>query len=155
MFSGVALAASEVPDELVERHGLLRRVYARGGEREIQFLLREGERLLPIWLNGRLHIARWGNRRGESRRLPCTAWTWRATLEGGGWGNHGGEPVIIPATMGLDRGVWFHVAEGVRGIVVRDDCGEAVVYMLVEPSTHYYQVMTRSEWMPALVGQLI
>ena len=111
--------------------------------------------MLRSWLNGRLHIARWGNRRGESRRLPCTAWTWLATLEGGGWGGHGGEPVVIPATMGLDRGVWFHVAEGVRGGAVRVDRGEAVVYVLVEPSTHYYQVMTRSEWMPSLVGQLI
>ena len=154
MFSGVALAASEVPEELVERHGLGRRVYARGGEREVRFLLGDAERMLPVWLDGQLRIVRWGTRRGQSRGLPCTAWSWRATVEKGGWGQHV-EPVVIPATMGLDRGVWFHVAEGVRGIVVRDDCGEAVVYMLVEPSTHYYQVMTRSEWMPSLVGQLI
>ena len=155
MFAGVALAASEVPEELIERYKLGRRIYTRGGEREIRFLLRDADRMLPVWLDGRLRIVRWGNRRGESKRLPCTAWTWLTTLEGGGWGSHEAKPVVIPATMGLDRGVWFHVAEGVRGVAVRDDRGEAVVYVLVEPSTHYYQVMTRSEWMPSLVGQLI
>ena len=55
--------------------------------------------------------------------------------------------------MGLDRGVWFRVREGVRGVVVRDESGGPVVYVLCEPATHYYQVMTRSEWMPALVGE--
>ena len=38
MFSGVTLAASEGPEELVERQGLRRRVNERG----IQFLLRDG-----------------------------------------------------------------------------------------------------------------
>ncbi len=155
MFAGVALTLSEVPVELVEQHGLRRRVYERGGEAEVQFLLRDGERVLPVWLDGRLQVVRWGNRRGQSRVLPCTAWTWLATLEGGGWGDRGAVPVVIPATMGLDRGVWFRVREGVRGVVVRDERGQPVVYVLVEPASHYYQVMTRSGWMPALVGELI
>lgn len=153
MFSGVALALGEVPLELIDRHGLGRRVYERGGEREVRFLLEDRERLLPVWLDGRLQLARWGNRRGESRSLPPTAWTWLATLEGGGWKEW--EPVVIPATVGLDRGVWFRVREGVRGIAVRDERGVVTVYVVVEPSTHYYQVMTRSAWMPTLVGELI
>jgi hypothetical protein len=62
---------------------------------------------------------------------------------------------MIPATMGLDRGVWFHIREGVRGVVVRDEQGSPVVYVLCEPATHHYQVMTRSSWMPVLVGDLI
>jgi hypothetical protein len=33
--------------------------------------------------------------------------------------------------------------------------GRPVVYPIVEPATHYYEVMTRSEWMPVLVGELI
>lgn len=155
MFSGVALALSEVPVELVDQHGLARRVYQRGGELEVQFLLHDAERVLPVWLDGRLRILRWGNRRGQSKRLPCTAWTWLDTLQKGGWGRQEAEPVVIPARMGLDRGVWFVVREGVRGVVVRDERGEPAVYVLVEPSTHYYQVMTRSEWMPSLVGELI
>jgi hypothetical protein len=43
----------------------------------------------------------------------------------------------------------------VRGVAVRDERGEVVVYVLVEPATHYYQVMTRSPWMASLVGELI
>ena len=51
--------------------------------------------------------------------------------------------------------MWFRVREGVRGVLVRDERGQPVVYVLVEPASHYYQVMTRSGWMPALVGELI
>jgi hypothetical protein len=57
--------------------------------------------------------------------------------------------------MGVDRGVWFAIREGVRGVVVRDEKGRDVVYDLVEPASHYYQVMTRSVWMPVLVGERI
>jgi hypothetical protein len=39
--------------------------------------------------------------------------------------------------------------------VVRDEQGRPVVYVLVEPASHYYQVMTRSVWMPVLVGERI
>ena len=127
MFAGVALALSGLPVELLEQHDLQRRVYDRGGELEIQFLLHDGARVLPVWLDGRLRIVRWGNRRGQSRGLPPTAWTWLATLEAGGWGDREPEPVVIPATMGLDRGVWYRVREGVRGVVVRDEQERPVV----------------------------
>jgi hypothetical protein len=155
MFGGVALALSELPTELIEAHGLSRRVYDRGGEPEVQFLHRDRERLLPVWLDGRLQVVRWGNRRGESRALPCTGWTWQATVEEGKWADLGAELVVIPATMGVDRGVWFRVREGVRGLAVRDEAGTARVYVVCEPASHYYQVMTRSEWMPVLVGERI
>ena len=77
------------------------------------------------------------------------------TLAKGGWGRSTVEAVVIPATLGLDNGVWFSVREGVKGVVVRDERGDPVVYVLIEPATHYYQVMTRSQWMPSLVGELI
>jgi hypothetical protein len=155
MFAGVALALSELPEELVGRHGLRWRLHHRGGEPEVQFLLREAERVLPVWLDGQLQVLRWGNRRGQSRALPCTAWTWLATLEAGGWGDREPVPAVVPATLGLDRGVWFRLREGVRGVVVRDERGRPAVYTLVEPASHYHQVMTRSAWMPVLVGELI
>ncbi len=155
MFAGVALSYSAVPTELIERHGLRARVHERGGEPEIQFLLGDGDRVLPAWLDGRLQIVRWGNRRGQSATLPYTAWTWQATVEAGRWGEWGAQPVVIPATMGLDRGVWYQVREGVRGVVVRDERGQPAVYVLVEPASHYYRVMTRSECMPVLIGERI
>jgi hypothetical protein len=39
--------------------------------------------------------------------------------------------------------------------VVRDADGEPVVYLLIEPATRYYQVMTRSDRMPVLIGEVI
>jgi hypothetical protein len=156
MFAGVALAVSELPLELIDRHSLGRRVHDRGGEREVQFLFADAERLLPVWRNGQLQVLRWGNRRGESRSLPCTAWTQLGTVENGGWGEHGVEPVVIPATMGLDRGVWYRIRQGIRGLVVADERGCPRVYVICEPSSHYYQIMTRgSRWMPALIDERI
>jgi hypothetical protein len=46
-------------------------------------------------------------------------------------------------------------AQGVRGLLVRDEKGEPVVYVLCEPATRYYRVMTRSERMPVLIGEHI
>jgi hypothetical protein len=155
MLGGVALALSGIPTELVEQHGLQRRVFERGGEPEVQFLLRDAERILPAWLDGRLHIVRWGNRRGRSPNLPLTAWTRQETVVAGGWGDRVLTPVVIPATLALDQGVWYQIREGVRGLVVPDERGRPVVYPLVEPASHYYQVMTRSAWMPVLVGERI
>lgn len=156
MFAGLALAQSELPVELMEQHGLHRRLHDRGGEPEVRFLLGDRERVLPVWLDGQLQIVRWGNRRGQDAALPCTAWTWLQTVEEGGWNECEPTAVIVPASLGLDRGVWFHVREGVRGVVVRDAGGQAIVYVLCEPASHYYQVMTRgSKWMPVLVEERI
>jgi hypothetical protein len=155
MLSGVALAVGEVEDVLAASHALGRRVHDRGSEKEYRFLARDAERLLPVWLNGQMHVLRWGSRRERSRVLPPTGWTKRETVEGSGWDAIGAEEVVIPATMGLERGIWFHVSEGVRGVVARSETGEAVAYVMVEPATHYFRVMTGSEWMPSLVRQLI
>jgi hypothetical protein len=156
MFAGVALAMSELPMELIGRHGLRQRIRDRGGEREVQFLFADAERLLPVWRNGQLQVLRWGNRRGESRHLPCTAWTQLDTVKGGGWGAMHVEPVVIPATMGVDKGVWYRIRQGIRGLVVQDEHRCPRVYVICEPSSHYYQIMTRgSPWMPLLIDERI
>jgi hypothetical protein len=156
MLSGVALTLSGLPLELITRHGLERRIHERGGEREVQFHFADAERMLPVWHDGRLEVLRWGNRRGESVRLPCTAWTQLDTVENGGWGECGVEPVVIPASMGLDKGVWFGISQGIRSLLAHDERGLPRVYLVCEPSTHYYQVMTRgSRWMPTLIDELI
>jgi hypothetical protein len=53
------------------------------------------------------------------------------------------------------NGVWFRVRQGMRGLLVRDRQGSPVVFMVTEPSTRYYRVMTRAEWMPVLIGEVI
>jgi hypothetical protein len=155
MFGGIALAWSALPLELIRQHRLDRRAYERGGEREVQFLYRHRPRWLPVWHEGQLRLVLWGNRRGESRRLPCTGWTWQATVEAGTWADWGAVPVDVPATMGLENGVWYRITQGLRGLLVEDEQGRALVYLICEPASHYYEVMTRSRWMPVLIGQRI
>jgi hypothetical protein len=153
MFGGIALAYHALPLELLEQDNVRRRVHERGGEREVQFLFRDHAPILPVWHEGQLQLLAWGNRRRDSRRLPCTGWTWQGTVEAGGWSNLNAEPVDIPATMGLENGVWYQVRQGIRGLLVRDEQGTARVYMICEPASYYYRVMTRSHWMPVLIGE--
>ncbi len=155
MCSGIALAFSALPLELIARHRLRGRVHDRGGEREVRFLYRQLPPCLPVWYEGQLRIVRWGSRRHESRVLPCTGWTWRATVEAGGWSRWAAEPVDIPATMALERGVWYTIRQGIRGVLVEDEKGVPAVYIICEPASHYYEVMTRSRWMPVLIGERI
>lgn len=152
---GIALAWSELPTELIGRYGLERRAHDRGGEKEVRFLFRDRKPRLPVWRDGRLQIVRWGNGRGQSRALPRTGWTWTATIDEGGWQGLDAQIVDIPATLGLERGVWFRVRQGFRGLLVPDERGLAVVYMICEPSSHYYQVMTRSPRMPVMIEERI
>ena len=56
MLSGLALALSELPLELIARHELERRICDRGGEREVQFLFADAECLLAVWRDGRLEV---------------------------------------------------------------------------------------------------
>jgi hypothetical protein len=47
------------------------------------------------------------------------------------------------------------VRQGPRGVLVQDERGEARVYVVCEPASHSYAVMTRSAWMPVLIGERI
>ncbi len=155
MCLGIALASSEIPNELFARHALGHRVHERGGEPEVRFLYRDRHPRLPVWRDGRLQIARWGNAGRKSRFLPETGWTWQATIDQGYWKNLNPVMVDIPASLGLERGVWYRIRQGVRGLLVPDENRVAVVYMICEPSSHYYQIMTRSTRMPLLIEERI
>lgn len=154
MCLAIALAVSDVPTELT---GLLvRRLHVRGEQPEYRFTFRDRRPRLPILRDGRLQVARWGNGRGQSRFLPRSGWVWQAEIEAGMWQGSGAIRVTIPATYGLERrGVWFHIQTGIRGILVPDEHGYAVAYMIVEPASHYYCVMTSSDRMPVLIDQRI
>ena len=155
MCVAVALPLSELPVELFERCGLSARVHDRGGEKEVRFYWRAVPALLPVWWNGRLQVVRWGNRDRAERKLPPTGWTWKATVEAGRWAFAEAEPVEVPGAYALMNGVWYRVKQGVRGLLVRTRAGEPVVYLICEPSTRYYRVMTRSDWMPVLIDEVI
>ena len=143
MFGGIALSYSTLPLEMLEQEDLCRRVHERGGEREVQFLFRDHLPLLPVWHEGRLLLVSWGNRRGQSRRLPYTGWTWLATVKAGGWARRH-EPVDVPATLGIGERRLVWVEQGVRGLLVRRAGGEGGgrVYLICKPASYYYRVMT-------------
>jgi hypothetical protein len=149
----VALATSELPDAVVA--DLAARVHTRGGEPEVRFYWRAVPALLPVWWNGRLQVVRWGNRDRAERKLPPTGWTWRATVEAGRWAFADAEPVDIPVSYGFMGGVWFRVKQGMKGLLVHTRAGEPAVFMICEPATRYYKIMTRSEWMPVLIEEVI
>jgi hypothetical protein len=140
LMDGIALAWSDVPLALIEQHGLQEIAHDRGGERELWFLRRSNRPLLPVWHDGQLEIVRWGRKGGGL--------TWQRTVDDGQW--VGADLVEIRAASGLDNGIWFRIHQGVRGLLVR---GEA--YVIVEPSSYYYRVMTRRDRMPVLIGERI
>src|SRR5262249_12723719 len=110
---------------------------------------------LPIWRVGQYQIVRWGNGRGKSRILPATGWTWQEAIEEGYWQNLEPAFVDIRANLGLDHGIWVRIRQGIRGILGPDEQGTAVVYMICEPASHYYRIMTRSSRMPLLIEERI
>ena len=155
MFGGVALPLDSVPPALIAQHDLSIRVYNRCGVDELHFLAREVSRLLPVLLNGVLRILTWGNRRGDSAKLPPPLWTSLNTIEVSGWGDARIEEAVIPATLAFDNGIWYTVSVGVRGLVVPDEKGVRRVYIICEPSSDAYAIMTKAKWMPCLVDQAI
>ena len=82
-------------------------------------------------------------------------WIKLATVKSGRWSACGAEPVGVPAALGYDGGVWYAIRQGVCGVPVPDRCGPRRVYLVCEPASHYYRVMTRSDWMPVLIGERI
>jgi hypothetical protein len=55
----------------------------------------------------------------------------------------------------LEPGVWYQVRQGIRGLWARDERDVPRVFLLCEPSSHYYKVMTRGDWMPCLLGEVL
>jgi hypothetical protein len=66
---------------------------------------------------------------------------------------HHATEVVVPATLGLDQGIWYRIVGGVRGLLVADEAGRLRVYPVVEPASHWCAVMTRPDWMPCLVQE--
>ncbi len=156
MCTGISLFWRDLPESLIEQYDLHDRVIVRheGADREIRFLYRERRAVLPVWHNEQMGIYPWGNRERHCR-LPRTGWVAWEDIEAGYWSEVQPELVDIPACFGLDRGIWYQIQEGIRGIVVFDPKKQGHVYMLTDPASHYYQVMTRNDRMPILINQRI
>ncbi len=158
MCSVVAVDVSTLPLALHEACDLRRRLHDRGGgQHEVWFAFADPDAVLPVLDGGVVKLARWGSK-DRGGRLPIGGWTWRQSVEEGKWSALGceTEPVRILADFGHELGVWYPVTEGIHGVLVRPP-GDAppVVYMVCEPATRYYRVMTKSDRMPSLVNEVI
>ncbi|QDT67909.1 hypothetical protein MalM25_08180 [Planctomycetes bacterium MalM25] len=157
MCKGISILKAKLKQELFEEYNLASRVTARGeaSEPELHFMFPDPVVELPVEWDGQTQILEWGNRGNKESRLPRSGWCRQESLDAGKWRWLKPEPVVIPADFGLEKGVWFAIDEGIRGIVVRDEQQRPHVYMLTTEASVYYRNMTRHERMPVLVGQVI
>jgi hypothetical protein len=157
MCRGISILKSRIRQELFERYALERLVHRRNDSAEEELWFDFADRavkkvLLPVMQDGQLLLQEWGNRPGIGK-LPRTGWCRKESLEAGKWKGLHPEAVEIPANFGLEKGIWFQVVEGMKGVTVLDESGAAHVYMLTQPASHYYEVMTRHDRMPVLLGE--
>jgi hypothetical protein len=133
--------------DIVEGRYLKERTRTRDGRPEMHFLLTDSDRVLPVHIGGATRVIQWGARRSQGKGLPVSPCVQFADLQAGRLVALEPEQVVVRATRALDNDVWFDVRDGIHAVMIRDGQGILVVYPLVEPSSHYYQVMTGSEWM--------
>ena len=135
---GISLSWRSLPQMLIDRHALLDRVIVRSddADREFRFLYRDTRPLLPVWVGSELTIFSWGHPRRRSK-LPRTSAITQEAFQAGVWLGVHPEPVDIPANFGWDKGVWYRIKEGIRGILVADESNNQIVYILTEPASHY------------------
>jgi hypothetical protein len=109
--------------------------------------------VLPAIVEGHLGLYDWGNRE-KDLKLPQTGWARLESLEAGKWNYLHPQEVLIPATQGLEKKVWFDIEQGIRGYLVRR--GDiARVYMLTEAASEAYRARTGHDRMPVLLGQTL
>ncbi|QDT19686.1 hypothetical protein HG66A1_14540 [Gimesia chilikensis] len=156
MCTAITLAWREIPRKLIRRFQLEERVIQRSetADKEILFLQRHRQPLLPVFYQGELQILPWGNRQRNSS-APLAWWCDVATLQSGAWAQYHPEPVEILANFGLERGVWFLIREGLQGVLIHDQREQPSVYLLLQPASHYYQVMTGYHREPVFLGEQI
>lgn len=159
MCSGVAILRDKLTDDLVLRHDLGRRMHDRSldkrGRFEARFMFAEQRPLLPVLHDGQLVIYEWGMKFEKQRKSFRVGYCKEESLQAGSWQYLQPEAVVIPADFGYEKGIWFNIVQGVRGVVVRDDQGKPHVFVLTQPSTHYYEMMTKRNREPVLVEQII
>ena len=151
---GIALVRSAIPEIVLNRYALNQFLVCRSNcnELEIHFMQRSRRKILPVWSEGEFRIVEWGSR-GYSK-LPQTSFCMKEQLEAGTWSGYEPVPVEIPATYGLDRGVWYLIPDAaIQGVLVRDEKGDSHAYMITQASTVYYKNMTRNLREPVFRGE--
>jgi hypothetical protein len=155
MAHSIALSIREFPSCYLERPEIRRRLYGRGGEQEIRFQYRDPSPCLPVWHQQQFILARWGNTLARRASPPAGGWVWKEELVDKLWSNLETHEVRIFANAGCENQVWYRIRHGIEGLLIENDDGPPIVYMLMEPASHYFRAMTRSARMPVLVGEVI
>ena len=132
-----------------------RRIYTRGSKPEYRFLYRHAHPRLPVCAKASSRSSV-GAMSGESRAPSAHRLDVAVNSGGRRLGRHEAVLVDIPANCGLQRrGVWFLIEVGIRGLLMPDEQGMAVCYMICEPASQYYRIKTGSPRMPVLIDQRI
>ncbi len=157
MCQAVTISVRDLPSRYLSHDAIKARLTGRGGEEEVQFFYHRKPfpALLPIVLDEQFRIVRWGNRQRTSKVLPTTGWISKEDLDQGLWQNLPSQEVVIVGNAALDRGVWFPLLQGIRGLYVEDEKKVPTVFMLMDKPTDYYQIMTKSRSMPMIIGEVI
>ena len=138
--------------EEFERTGQVRSVYWQKGEPVLPVVPeggedgKDGNRGSPG-----PEILRWGNRDKEAP-FPQTGWARKESLEAGKWDYLRPEPVVIPVTHGVEKGKWFEIKNGIKGVVLHRG-QENRVYMMTDDANPEYVDVTHHDRMPVLVDQ--
>ncbi|MEK7218361.1 MAG: hypothetical protein AAB728_02755, partial [Patescibacteria group bacterium] len=150
MCGGITVHWRSIPQELAQQYGLLP-VSVGSEERVLRFHFRDPVPRLPALFRGKLGLYAWGNRDNKESRLPKTGWAKAESVDAGKWNWLHPEPVEIPASRGVEKGVWFPIAEGIRGILVKDEKDLPHVYMLTQAASPKYAAKTKHERMPVFL----
>ncbi len=150
MCGGITVHWQTVPQELAQQYGFLP-VSVGSQKHVLRFLYRDPVPRLPAFFHDQLDIYPWGNRDNKQSRLPKTGWAKAESVDQGKWNWLHPEPVEIPASHGVERGVWFPIEKGMRGLLVKDEQDRPHVYMLTQAASPEYAAMTKHERMPVFL----
>ena len=139
-------------EELIEKYELDKKSmkHADSKETEYKFQFQDKKPLLPI-ITDTIHICEWGNRDNKISSLPHTGWCRAESLTAGKWDWLSPTMVRIPASHGLEKGVWFPIKNGIQGVLVYDKDHSEHIYMLTQSSDEAYRTLTQHDRMPAFV----
>jgi len=147
MCDAIRFSRSEFPNEELFRFGL------RGNNEDIKVSYFANNAVLPVLIHGESKIIPWGNK--KQTHFPKTGFCKWEALISGGWQWLKPRAVLIVVKAAQLNGVWFQVKKGIKGILVEDKKRNKRVYILTEPSTHYFKIMTGSMRMPILEDQML
>ncbi|MBF6611813.1 MAG: hypothetical protein IVW55_01640 [Chloroflexi bacterium] len=113
-----------------------------------------GEPLLPVATPDKsgeasdIELVRWGNR-DKNAPFPQTGWSRVESLAAGKWNYLRPQPVLIAVSYGIEKGNWFTIAKGIKGVIVQRE-GERRVYMLTGEAKPGFHAKTHHDRMPLL-----